>query len=32
MGEQAVSAILDTFQGKKPENLVNEEAWEKRRK
>jgi len=32
MGEQAVSAILDTFQGKKPENLVNEEVWEKRRK
>lgn len=32
MGEQAVSAILDTFQGKKPENLVNEEVWGKRRK
>ena len=32
MGEQAVSAILDTFQGKKPKNLVNEEVWEKRRK
>jgi glyoxylate reductase len=32
MGEQAVSAILDTFQGKKPENLVNKEVWEKRRK
>jgi glyoxylate reductase len=32
MGEQAVSAILDTFQGKKPENLINEEVWEKRRK
>lgn len=32
MGEQAVSAILDTFSGKKPENLVNEKVWEKRRK
>jgi glyoxylate reductase len=32
MGEQAVSAILDTFSGKKPENLVNPEIWEKRRK
>ena len=32
MGEQAVEAILDTFAGKKPENLVNEEVWEKRRK
>ncbi|MBU0572769.1 D-glycerate dehydrogenase [Patescibacteria group bacterium] len=32
MGEQAVSAILDAFQGKKPENLVNKEVWEKRRK
>lgn len=32
MGEQAVSAILDTFQGKKPENLVNKEVWGKRRK
>ncbi len=32
MGEQAVNAILDTFQGKKPENLVNEEVWGKRRK
>ncbi|HJY98462.1 MAG TPA: D-glycerate dehydrogenase [Patescibacteria group bacterium] len=32
MGEQATSAILDTFSGKKPENLVNPEVWEKRRK
>ena len=32
MGEQAVSAILDAFQGKKPENLVNKEVWGKRRK
>ena len=32
MGEQAVSAILGTLEGKKPENLVNKKAWEKRRK
>ena len=32
MGEQAVSAILDSLSGKKPENLVNKEVWEKRRK
>jgi len=32
MGEQAVLAIIDTFSGKKPQNLVNEEVWEKRRK
>jgi len=32
MGEQAVSVILDTFSGKKPENLVNKDVWEKRRK
>ena len=32
MGEQAVSAILGTLEGKKPENLVNEETWGKRRK
>ncbi len=31
MGEQAVQAILDVFSGKKPENLVNEAVWEKRR-
>jgi len=31
MGEQAVNAILDTFAGKKPENIVNKEVWEKRR-
>ena len=31
MGSQAVDAILDTFSGKKPENIVNEEVWEKRR-
>jgi glyoxylate reductase len=32
MGQLAVSAILDTLSGKKPQNLVNEESWEKRRK
>ena len=32
MGEQAVMAILDTLEGKKPENLVNEKVWVKRRK
>ena len=32
MGEQAVDAILDVFQGEKPENMVNEEVWDKRRK
>jgi glyoxylate reductase len=32
MGEQAVCAILDVFEGRKPENLINEEVWEKRRK
>lgn len=31
MGSQAVDAILDVFSGKKPENIVNEEVWEKRR-
>lgn len=32
MGEQAVGAILDTLAGKKPENIVNEKVWSKRRK
>lgn len=32
MGEQAVSAIIDTLGGKKPENLINQEVWETRRK
>jgi len=32
MGEMAVSAILDTFSDKKPQNLVNEEVWKRRRK
>lgn len=31
MGAQAVDAILDVFSGKKPENIVNEDVWEKRR-
>jgi glyoxylate reductase len=32
MGEQAVSAILDTFAGTKPQNLVDEKVWPVRRK
>lgn len=32
MGEQAVSAIIDTLEGKKPQNIVNEKVWHKRRK
>jgi len=32
MGEQAINAILDVLGGKKPENLVSEEVWNKRRK
>jgi glyoxylate reductase len=32
MGEQAVAAILDTLAGTKPQNLVDEGVWEKRRK
>jgi glyoxylate reductase len=32
MGEQAVAAILDTFASIKPQNLVDESIWEKRRK
>ena len=32
MGEQAVAAILDTLSSKKPENLVDETVWDKRRK
>lgn len=31
MGEQAVSAILDTLSGKKPQNMVDEAIWDKRR-
>ncbi len=32
MGEQAVSGLLDSLSGKIPENIVNKEVWEKRRK
>ncbi|OGM58185.1 D-glycerate dehydrogenase [Candidatus Woesebacteria bacterium RIFCSPLOWO2_01_FULL_39_10] len=32
MGNLAVDAILKTLNGEKPENLVSEEVWEKRRK
>ncbi len=32
MGEMAVDAILDIFSDKKPESLVNEDVWQKRRK
>lgn len=28
MGQQATAAILDFFSGKKPENLVNPDAWQ----
>ena len=31
MGNQAVDAILKVLSGDKPENLVNEDVWEKRR-
>jgi len=30
-GKLAVDAILDTLSGKKPNNLVNEDVWDKRR-
>lgn len=32
MGEQAVASILDALAGTKPQNLVDETVWEKRRK
>ncbi len=32
MGNLAVTAILDVFSDKKPQNIANEEVWEKRRK
>jgi glyoxylate reductase len=32
MGEQAVAAILDTFSGIKPQNMVDENVWASRRK
>lgn len=31
MGEQAVEAILDTFSGRMPENIVNKDIWDQRR-
>ena len=31
MSQQVVEAILDTFSGRKPQNTVNNEVWEKRR-
>jgi glyoxylate reductase len=31
MGEQAVTAILDTFAGIMPQEIVNKEVWDKRR-
>jgi glyoxylate reductase len=31
MGRQAVDAILQALSGNKPENIVNDEVWEKRR-
>ena len=32
MGELAVGALLDVFNGTKPQNIINEEAWNNRRK
>jgi len=32
MGQQATQAIISVFQNKKPENMVNEKVWGKRRK
>ncbi len=32
MGDQAVSAIIDLQKGDKPQNIVNPEVWDKRRK
>lgn len=32
MGEQSTAAILDALAGTKPQNLVDESVWEKRRK
>lgn len=31
MSEQVVEAVLDALSGKKPQNMVNPEVWEKRR-
>lgn len=32
MGEQAVGAVIDIFNGSKPQNLVDEKVWDIRRK
>ncbi len=32
MGEQSVAALIDTLKDVKPQNLVNPEVWERRRK
>lgn len=32
MGDQAVNAIIDLQKGNKPQNMVNPEVWDKRRK
>ena len=32
MGEQAVSALIDTLKGIKPQNMVDEKVWDLRRK
>jgi glyoxylate reductase len=32
MSQQVVEAVINTFSNRKPENLVNQEVWEKRRK
>lgn len=32
MGELAINAILETFNNQKPQNIVNAEVWENRRK
>ena len=32
MGTQAVEAVLNTFSGKMPSNIVNKDVWSKRRK
>jgi len=32
MGTMAVDGLIDAFSGKKPQNMVNEEIWETRRK
>lgn len=32
MGDLAINAILDTFNNQKPQNIVNDDVWENRRK